>query len=168
MREYAFETQTFVVSASQYVDDADLPEYAQGFNIAAGGSMIVNATGLFLAEPVMGKEAILYADIDPAERMAMKAYFDSQGHYSRWDVASVSLHARALAPLVDGGGNGRRRDELTTLHDFAELPRNVKEQLSERYRIDPAQLDRVVEALIDWSREDGSPTPEEESATYGR
>lgn len=167
VREYAFETQTFVVSASQYVADADLPDYAQGFNIAAGGSMIVNATGLFLAEPVMGKEAILYAEIDPAERMAMKAYFDSLGHYSRWDITQVTLHRHPLGPLADGSAPSVKRHMLSGLHDFAELPRSEKEQLSETYHIDPAQLDRVVDLLINWSVDDDAASAVEQSATHG-
>lgn len=126
VREYAFETQTFVVSASQFVADHDLPDWAQGFNIAAGGSMIVNATGLYLAEPVLGREEILYADLDPADRMAMKAYFDAIGHYARWDAVSLRLSRRKWEPIEPAPTELRRA--------------------SEQYEVEPDRITAVLEA----------------------
>lgn len=137
VREYAFETQTFVVSASQYVADEDLPDYAQGFNIAAGGSMIVNATGLYLHEPVLGREEILYAVLDPAERMAMKAYFDAVGHYTRWDAVGLRLERDALEPIT------------STRRPVFELPAAQMRRLSDEYGLSSDRLERLSEELAD-------------------
>lgn len=87
IREYAFETQTFVLSANMYLPSDLLPEGA--FDIAAGGSSIVNPSSLYIVEPVLDRAEIIYADIDMQERMVTKAYFDCVGHYSRWDVVEI-------------------------------------------------------------------------------
>lgn len=100
IREYAFETQCFVVSASLFIPSEELPEESRGFDIAAGGSAIVNPTGLYLAEPVLDREEIVYATLDADERRAMKAYFDAVGHYSRWDVVSLSVREEAWEPVT--------------------------------------------------------------------
>lgn len=118
VREYAYETQTFVASASQYVANEDLPEYAQGFNIAAGGSMMTNSSGQYLLEPVLGQEEVSYAEFDPMQRKAMKAYFDAQGHYARWDVVSLLFEPSRLEPIQP---SGRDLDEAANKHGV-ELP----------------------------------------------
>ncbi|WP_290596012.1 MULTISPECIES: carbon-nitrogen hydrolase family protein [unclassified Archaeoglobus] len=87
IREYAFETQTFVLSANMYLSSDLLPEGA--FDIAAGGSSVVNPSSLYIVEPVLNRAEIIYADIDVRERMVTKAYFDCVGHYSRWDVVEI-------------------------------------------------------------------------------
>lgn len=85
MREYAFETQSFVASCSAYMSD-DIPEEfgedELGFNVAAGGSMLVNPAGVVKAGPVVGEETLLTAEFNRDERRATKAYFDAMGHYT--------------------------------------------------------------------------------------
>ncbi len=82
VRQYAFETQSFVVSASPYMEMPveGYPELTE-FNMAAGGSMIVNPAGIVKAGPVIGEEKLLVANVERTERRATKAYFDSLGHY---------------------------------------------------------------------------------------
>ncbi|WP_202319651.1 carbon-nitrogen hydrolase family protein [Archaeoglobus neptunius] len=87
VREYAFETQTFVLSANMFIPSDVLPEGA--FDIAAGGSSVVNPSSLYLVEPVFDREKIIFAELDMEERMVTKAYFDCIGHYSRWDVVEI-------------------------------------------------------------------------------
>jgi amidase/nitrilase len=100
IREYAFETQCFVVSASLFIPSEQLPDESRGFDIAAGGSAIVNPAGLYLAEPVLNREEIIYATLEADERRAMKAYFDAVGHYSRWDVVALSVREEAWEPVT--------------------------------------------------------------------
>ncbi len=51
IREYAFETQTFVLSANMYLPPDVLPEGS--LDIAAGGSSIVNPSSLYIVEPFL-------------------------------------------------------------------------------------------------------------------
>lgn len=145
VREYAFETQTFVVSASQYVPDEDLPDYARGFNIAAGGSMIVNATGLYLQEPALGKETILYAELDPDERMAMKAYFDAMGHYARWDVTQLLVNQERRGVMAQGASSARTDDGHEPKRP--ELTRSQRERLEHEYGVSADRIDQLVDEL---------------------
>ncbi|KOX92504.1 nitrilase [Haloarcula rubripromontorii] len=101
MREYAFETQSFVASCSAYMDDAvpdGFSEAELGFNVAAGGSMLINPAGIVKAGPLVGEEGLLTAEFRDDERRATKAYFDAMGHYTRWDAVSLSISDATLAP----------------------------------------------------------------------
>ncbi|MFC7046817.1 carbon-nitrogen hydrolase family protein [Halobacteriaceae archaeon GCM10025711] len=102
VREYAFETQSFVASTSAYMSD-DVPEAfgaeELGFNVAAGGSMLVNPAGIVKAGPAVGEETLLTAAFSRDERRATKAYFDAMGHYARWDAVSLSVSDAAPEPM---------------------------------------------------------------------
>lgn len=101
IREYAIETQTFVVSCSWYLPESEIPDDLKDemrYNLAAGGSCIVNPAGLFVKEPVFEQETIVWADIDLKERDLVKAYFDAVGHYSRWDVLKLQLNRQPAEP----------------------------------------------------------------------
>jgi nitrilase len=109
MREYAFETQSFVAACSAYMSE-DVPEAFSeeelGFNVAAGGSMLVNPAGIVKAGPLVGEEGLLTAEFDRDERRATKAYFDAMGHYTRWDAVSLSVSGKTLEPVSGDGGDG--------------------------------------------------------------
>ena len=102
VREYAFETQSFVASCSAYMGE-DAPEgFSEdelGFNVAAGGSMLVNPAGVVKAGPLVGEEGLLTADFERDERRATKAYFDAMGHYTRWDAVSLEVSDETLEPM---------------------------------------------------------------------
>ncbi len=103
IREYAFETQTFVVSANMIQPPDSVPDSfpyksRSHFSSAVGGSAIVNPFGMYLAEPVIGKEAIVYADLNLEDRLVAKNIFDCMGHYARWDVVSLNLRERGWSP----------------------------------------------------------------------
>jgi len=112
MRCYAWETQCFVVHASGFQDE----KFTQANLAAHGGSAasplveamgplmagttgIVGPNGKHLAGPVRRGEDIVYADLDPAERLRAKYLVDSAGHYARPDAVSVVIHEPA-PPLV--------------------------------------------------------------------
>lgn len=106
VREYAFETQTFVVSASLFLDESAVPDdfpYKETTNWkwAMGGSAIATPFGTYAAEPVFGKEALVVADLDLADRTVAKNVFDCMGHYSRWDVAQLRLDRRGVGPEAE-------------------------------------------------------------------
>lgn len=100
VREYAFENQAFVISVGQYIPDEEMPEDCADFNVAAGGSMIVNPAGVVLAGPVFNREEILYATLNADDRRHVKAYFDSQGHYTRWDLLRLYLGGIPSTPVM--------------------------------------------------------------------
>ena len=103
VREYAFETQTFVVSASLFLSEDDVPDdfpYKKTTNWkwAMGGSSIATPFGTYAAEPLFGKEGLVIADLDLADRIVAKNVFDCMGHYTRWDVAQLRLQRDAVGP----------------------------------------------------------------------
>ncbi|ELY43825.1 carbon-nitrogen hydrolase family protein [Natronorubrum sulfidifaciens] len=127
MREYAFETQSFVISSSAYMSDEMLGRVMDDvdFNIAAGGSMLINPAGIVKAGPAIGEETLLTAEFDRDERRATKAYFDSVGHYTRWDAVNLNVRDTELAPF-EGEQAGETPptpspatiEEIATEHDL--------------------------------------------------
>ena len=121
MREYAFETQSFVISSSAYVSDDGLEDWDEiGFNIAAGGSMLVNPAGIVKAGPFLNEETLLVAEFDRDERRATKAYFDALGHYARWDAVNLNVSDAELNPLVTDGHEPAREPSQAMIAEIAD------------------------------------------------
>lgn len=115
VRAYAMHTQNFVVSANAILRDGDIPEELRaelGYNLARGGSSVVDPSGRYLAEPQLDEEGIVSATIDHRSRLTTKSYLDTVGHYSRWDVFEFFLGGRSLTGPTQRGGAHRRDDEL--------------------------------------------------------
>jgi len=98
IREYAFEAQSFVLSANMYLPSDLISSY--GFDIAAGGSSVVNPAGLYIVRPQINEEKLIVAEINTDEILAVKAYFDSLGHYTRWDIASILYKAEEREAII--------------------------------------------------------------------
>jgi len=112
IREYAFETQTFVVSANMIQPPESVPDSfpyksRSHFSSAVGGSAIVNPFGMYMVEPVIGRETIVYADLRLEDRVVAKNVFDCMGHYSRWDVVSLNLREHGWVPVSTPNGSLR-------------------------------------------------------------
>jgi nitrilase len=105
MRSYALETQGFVVYSCSWQDEI----YTQANRAAQGGDAasplidamtpimsastgIIGPNGRYLAGPVRDGEEIVYADLDPADRLRAKFMVDGSGHYTRPDVISIVIH----------------------------------------------------------------------------
>ena len=146
MREYAFETQSFVAACSAYMSD-DIPEqFSQeelGFNVASGGSMLINPAGIVKAGPLVGEEGLLTADFERDERRATKAYFDAMGHYSRWDAVSLDISDETLDPV--GGGSDRPRGRESRLSAAA------AEEIADEHAVPIDAVEAVAEAVSDRS-----------------
>ena len=102
MRTIALEGRAFVLSACQFMRRADAPDDfrpVQGDDpktvLINGGSLIVSPLGEILAGPVRGAEAILTAELDPAEISRGKMDFDVAGHYARSDIFTLRVNTRA-------------------------------------------------------------------------
>ncbi|HET7855219.1 MAG TPA: carbon-nitrogen hydrolase family protein [Gaiellaceae bacterium] len=109
----AREARAFVVApahfqrASAYPDDFPLADALEGNDvIGRGGSAILAPDGSYLAGPLFGEEAILYAELDPARLFAERQRFDPAGHYHRPDV----LRLRVNAPRDGHGGRLHRAE----------------------------------------------------------
>lgn len=142
IKVHAFEAGAFVLSGCGYMDDDDFPEKWHGirdgdhmnYDWASGGSSIVNPGGRYLAEPNFEKDAILYAECYANQIKAVKAVFDSLGHYSRWDVAQLALRQNSWEPE-------------TELDNNPGLPKDELERISEKYEIDIENLYSLVDEL---------------------
>jgi amidase/nitrilase len=116
VREYAFETQSFVVSCSAYMSEetpVGFDDEELGFSVAAGGSMLVNPAGIVKAGPVVGEEALLTAEFHRDERRATKAYFDAVGHYTRWDAIRLDVSDDVYEPFAPPRGEASVREAGT-------------------------------------------------------
>ncbi|MEE9199073.1 MAG: carbon-nitrogen hydrolase family protein [Dehalococcoidia bacterium] len=101
VRSYAIENSVFVISSSAYLPPDEVPKELRDlmkYNLAIGGSCIVNPSGLFTREPVFEGETIVWADIDQTERHLAKAYFDSVGHYARPDLLQLVIRDEGQPP----------------------------------------------------------------------
>jgi len=140
VREYAFETQTFVLSANMYLPSDALPEGS--FDIAAGGSAVVNPSGLYLVEPVLNEERVILAELDFEERMATKAYFDCLGHYARWDVVRLIFRGERTVPV-----------ELVEKVSEETLSMKKLEEKLKELDLKLKKVEEVAEKLLDYLRE---------------
>jgi amidase/nitrilase len=147
MREYAFETQSFLISSHAFIGDDLMAEYENDFiyDFGAGGSMIIGPTGILKEGPVVGEEALVTADFHRDERRAAKAMFDAMGHYTRWDAVSLNVNTSSYDPISTdrgvqearpAGGNGRISD--------AEI-----DDIAQQTDVDPETVMEIANALSD-------------------
>ncbi len=140
VRQHAIENGVFVVSSSWYLRPEDIPSDLRDemkYNLAVGGSCIVNPSGLFVAGPVFEEETIVHAEIDLEERELAKAYLDGIGHYSRPDLLTLKIREEdwTLArPTELGEGPAASGHEEQLL------------EILERYQITPAELEAILRA----------------------
>src|SRR3990167_5660769 len=132
IREYALENSTFVVSSSWYLPPSDIPSELQDvmtYNLAVGGSCIVNPSGQWVREPVFSQETIVWAEIDQEERRLAKADFDSGGHHSRFDVLQLLIREEGWEPTPPPAPRSR---ELRAAADRFEVRLDRLEAMVER------------------------------------
>ena len=136
LREYAFETQTFVVSANLIQPAGSVPDdfpykARSNFSSSVGGSAIVNPFGMYLVEPTIGKETIIYAELRMDDRIVAKNIFDCMGHYSRWDVVSLNLREEGWSPVSQ---EARSKPSAERLGELAEKYGMRKEALDALFK----------------------------------
>lgn len=148
IREYAFESGSFVISVGGLLRDQDFePEFEHfrespelDYAWANGGSAIVNPFGEYLAGPVYDDDTIIYADCLAKEIKAAKVFFDGLGHYARPDVASISLKDEERSNLW------RRSAGQLAYPQDKDLVRGMK-NISEEYGIPVEQLERLMDKI---------------------
>ena len=106
VRHIAVEGRCFVLSCNQFNRRGDFPtDYRSVYGddpktiVCRGGSCIVDPFGNFLAGPNTEGEAILIADIDPAQIVRGKYDLDVVGHYARPDIFQLNVDERSKKPV---------------------------------------------------------------------
>ncbi|MGB2692281.1 MAG: carbon-nitrogen hydrolase family protein [Thermodesulfobacteriota bacterium] len=146
IKVHAFEAGAFVLSGCGYLDSDDFPEKWHGirdgnhinYDWARGGSSIVNPAGRYLAEPNFEKDAILYADCYANQIKAVKAVFDSLGHYSRWDVAQLAIRQEGWEPEFELNDS---------IHPQLDIAESELKRISEQHEISLETLESLIEDL---------------------
>jgi len=142
MRQHAIENQVFVISSSWFLKPEDIPAELKDvmkFNLAIGGSCIVNPSGVIIEGPVFEREAIVHTEIDLSERELAKVYIDGVGHYSRPDLLTLNIRDEAWSPTGPQklGNTGLAAKRARQLQD-----------LLERYDLTPAELEAILESHV--------------------
>ncbi len=97
----AKESRSYVIAASGLFSaneiTEDLPHYdllkeQMKGTMADGGSGIANPDGSWLVEPVVGKETILYAELDLEQVRKERLLLNGTGHYSRPDIFQLEIN----------------------------------------------------------------------------
>lgn len=128
IREYAFESGSFVISVPGLLREEDFePEHKHfidspemDFSWAVGGSAIVNPFGEYIAKPVYNEDTIVYADCHANELKAAKVVFDGLGHYSRPDAVKLILDNNEKKNLITSS-NGISYQDLKNISESTEV-----------------------------------------------
>ncbi len=114
-RFVALESRSFVVSACSIIRESDIPRGVpqrermarRGETLYDGGSCIAGPDGAWIVEPVVGREDLIVADLDPARVREERQNFDASGHYARPDVLRLVVdRSRQSAVQWTRGGVG--------------------------------------------------------------
>jgi hypothetical protein len=102
-------------------------------DINNGGASIISPRGTYLAEPVLNKEMIVYADIDLEMIIDAKWASDCIGHYARPDVTKLLINdekysvyesTQFSSNFADRENYMRLEDDLQKLSDEIEKSHN--------------------------------------------
>jgi len=99
LRHIAKEGRVYVIGCCSPVRRADIPDTFDFIDqyvpemewLNPGGSTIIDPDGKFLVEPVVEKEEILYAEVNPANFQGPRFQLDVAGHYGRGDIFDLSV-----------------------------------------------------------------------------
>ncbi|EHL79020.1 carbon-nitrogen hydrolase family protein [Bacillus smithii] len=139
IREYAFESGSFVISVAGLLREQDFePEHKHfidspemDFSWAVGGAAIVNPFGEYIAGPVYHDDTIIYADCHANEIKAAKVVFDGLGHYSRPDSVQILLHDHEQKNLLRSS-KGLSYQDLKNISESTEVPLEKLEKVLEK------------------------------------
>jgi len=100
-RHIAEESRSYSIGVSGFMRKKDIPKDFPNYDLliknapkimANGGSCIADPTGKWLVEPVVGKEAIFYAELDHKLIRKERQNLDLAGHYSRPDILKLKVN----------------------------------------------------------------------------
>jgi nitrilase len=113
-RSYAFEGRCYVITVGTFLplsavgDEVEAAEVirdlaARGTDpsmILSGNSAVVGPDGSWVAEPVHGREAMVYAELDLNRIAEEQLSLDSAGHYNRPDVFRLEVDESPRDQLI--------------------------------------------------------------------
>jgi nitrilase len=104
---HSFEGKVFNVVAATALDDHAVDLVARGdesivkmLRAKPTASMILGPSGQYLAGPLIADEGILYADVNPRDRIVPKQAHDITGTYQRMDVFSFGVNKSRHVPVT--------------------------------------------------------------------
>ena len=105
---HAFEGKVFNVVASCALDERSIEEVSQGdgevrriLTLAPPAtSMILGPEGDLLAEPLVGGEGMVVAEIDVSRSIEQKQFHDIVGYYNRFDIFRLAVDQRPNRPII--------------------------------------------------------------------
>ena len=107
VRHIAVEGRCFVLACNQFARRSNYPaDYKTPFGedpnliLSRGGSGIVDPFGNYLVGPNTEGEAILLAELDPAQITRGKYDLDVVGHYARPDIFQLHVDERQKRPVT--------------------------------------------------------------------
>ena len=102
-RSYALANQTYVICAQSVASEAEISKF--DLLGPGGGSSIIAPDGSYLAEPLLGREGDVVAEIDRRQGMRFYSLFDTVGYHGRPDIFDLQVsRSRYSAP---SGGPGQ-------------------------------------------------------------
>ena len=112
-RFIAYESRSFVISASSVLSADDIPADVPLRDLIVadaddawynGGSAIARPDGGWLVEPQIGEERLITADLDFNMVLEERQNFDPTGHYSRPDVLKLVIDQRRQSVVASKNG----------------------------------------------------------------
>jgi nitrilase len=109
-RFIAMEGRVYVVSVSGLLSAKDIPdEFPLKQTLVSdsvalnntGGTIIVAPDGKTVQGPVIGEEAVVYADLDVERVQRARTHLDPAGHYLRPDVFALYVNRERHVPFYD-------------------------------------------------------------------
>jgi nitrilase len=100
-RFIAKEARSFVMSVSGLMRRTDIPADTPHLDqiladcpevLANGGSCLASPDGEWVIQPVVDKEALMVAELEPRRVLEERQNFDPSGHYARPDVIQLTVH----------------------------------------------------------------------------
>ncbi|MFQ5660548.1 MAG: carbon-nitrogen hydrolase family protein [Gammaproteobacteria bacterium] len=151
-RERAISGQCFVLSANSILRMHEIPDdfpfkeklaYAaaeQGDFVgwACGGSHIVAPSSEYLVPPTFDQETILYADLQAKHIKVVKSLFDAMGHYTRWDLVSLTKQPKPYEPLV--------QEAPVTMPD-PHLQERLVEAVAREFKLDAERVSEIARQI---------------------